>query len=709
MENGNYAIISPLSSWENPHEGNKINLNHFQRKTITNNNHTKINNKIEFNLVDSQNYLKINSNYNPNSPNNNSLLYNSNTRSFYQDNYNQKANLASNSSQDLFFKSNSNNNNNTILNQTKNLFEKSSLHKTDSLEVYCNKYQNYMRENDFNFNKDSKEFSATSLKNLSKKENTIDVIFQNRVTDPFIEGEKEEEKFPAAYSSRIKNENLKEENELEASAKSKKYSFYYNTLDNFSELNKFNSNFNNTLNFARRNKIQKDLFDSQLESKEKLGFSTINDNPDYNIGSSQNGKFKIKNNFDYPLYSETISIDPSLADYPKTITNSKHISNYNNYLEYTKSLKDFSSNQETLKNETNYNNNNYNYISNRNNLINTNTLTYSESSSKQEKNEFQSNNNNNNNNNHNLYQSNNYNKNKNSSNTNYNPNENSYNIYQKPNKNYHYNYNYSSGGNQSPNYLELQKEIALREEQIRLLKLQIASLNLEKEEYYSSLQSEKAKNKYCLKEIERLNQIKNDLKVLTEKYEFLTKEYRYLVLKYEKAEQSLQQQQNANLNLSLNNNNKQLHSRKSSRYNTNSHLNNNNNNISSKQDDKSNLFVFNTDEDLENIKNQMEGENPFLKNQRPTRETKNKRKKLKSKIKKNQNANENNNNQNNKVNNITKITDANIFSVSNVKNKKEQKKTLIEVKDKKIKASTSAEKAKAYNIKVVSLGKNNAA
>lgn len=556
-------ITSPFISSEKPYE---INIRN-QIPNLDNNHEIKLK---------SCDYIKTNNNNNydsdyhyneyPNLP-----LENKYTNDL-KNAENNKIPFISNCSKDFFnSKSFDYYKNNTILSQTKNLFEKSNLAKTDSLEIYCNKYQNYLS------NRCNEEYANKILnsqeKNEYKKDNTIDIIFQNRVTDQdfnYTNGPKdflnsfnensqkikieEENKFS------LKNEDVENNNnfdKVKPLVRSPKYNFYYNTLDNFSEINKFPSNANT------------------LEYNGNIGKNFNNSNDYYNKETIQEGNEKTNNNYNYPLSNQTISLDPSLID---TNTYNKGDLYYSNNFQ----------NFESIKNKTN--NNDYKNASSKN------TLNYSDFS-KQEFSEKKSlKYRNNNNTNYHYFNNNNDNNNFNNLNINW----------QNDKVNFKDDYRSKYNNNNTLIEHELLKKLYQLEEEIHNLKFQIINLTQEKEDYFFALQKEKQKNQNYLEEIEHLSQIRSDLNVLTEKYEFLTKEYRYLVDKYQNPEQK--------------------------RINQEAKLYVNENNSADKIEGKDITKILNTDEDMENIKNGME--NPFLNNQRPTSESKTKKKSKSRVIKK---------------------------------------------------------------------------
>jgi len=198
--------------------------------------------------------------------------------------------------------------------------------------------------------------------------------------------------------------------------------------------------------------------------------------------------------------------------------------------------------------------------------------------------------------------------------------------------------------------METQKEISLREEEIRLLKLEIKRLSKGKDEYYACLEQEKDKSKGYLEEIETLKRIKADLKVLTEKYDFLlTHEYREIVSKYDKSEQIRRDQENmiSLLRKEMLQNEKSQNSQKHSRNPSRSfRLNTNANNMSKseiKQQEEQEEQVkqeeikgfIKTEENLnnDNYSDENEGNNKPLQSLESSAK-KEKKKKAKSKIKK---------------------------------------------------------------------------
>ena len=243
MENNYYAIASPLCSWENHHAEN---ISKHKSDIYPYNNTDNNSSCYEKNL-------KISNNYNSNL--HSEINYSNNF--IYEEQDNLKANfngcpLISSASQGFL---NSNNfyasDNNTIFNQTKNLFGKSNMLKSDSLEDYCYKYQNYFK--DENYFKNVNEHSNNQTKNLSRNENTIDIIFQNRVTDPFLN----ETNPAAAYSNSIKENSQKIKIDQQIFSEDEednynnykylhkpKYNFYYNKLDNFSVINEHYPSYN---------------------------------------------------------------------------------------------------------------------------------------------------------------------------------------------------------------------------------------------------------------------------------------------------------------------------------------------------------------------------------------------------------------------------------------------------------------------------------
>lgn len=244
--------------------------------------------------------------------------------------------------------------------------------------------------------------------------------------------------------------------------------------------------------------------------------------------------------------------------------------------------------------------------------------------------------------------------------------------------NYNYPYNFTNKENQIDkyqktstkikdklNYIETQKEISLREEEIRLLKLEITRLKKEKDQYFASLEQEKDKNKSYLEEIEKLKVIKEDLSVLTEKYSFLTSEYRDIVANHHKSEEIRKDQENLIFSLQKEIENKnskksKKHSRNPSRANTNA------NNKSEIKNEEELKVYLKTDDNINNY----EEENASALSNKPlkTQKSKNSKKnKSKSKIKKN----------NQDENNIKKINDksnaSNLSSLSSRLDKKTAK------------------------------------
>lgn len=486
MQNGNYSVSSPLSTWNNQNE---------EFKNIKKCDYSS--NTIDMNSDDYEKYVKINSNYNPNfSPQN--FHYRKEDYNYYTENfkngYNQN-NLFTNSSNDFY--SSKYNDKNNLLNQTKNIFEKSNLLKNESIEIYSNansKFNNHPRNkntasliNEQNYDRTYKNLDTD--KNTSIKQNTIDIIFQNRVTDP-----SSDETNPAAYSNKkneysnnYKYETAREKYRYDISSKNPYFAYQENDASEKTNIkNNFSHIYNNdSLENSNESKNTHHFsINNNNYYRDKRSFQNLNEN--YIISDSAKFNSNIYNSdYSQPLYSESILNDPNVNNLSKNNNNLKNIYE--------------------LPNQSNINTNRE-YLQNYNNTKN--TLSYTNSSKPEYGN----------------YNTENYNSGNFSSLKNSNLYENNYDI-------------------KKINQLEMHKEISLREEEIRLLKLEITRLNQQKEEFFNKYKEEKEKNINYLEEIEQLKNIKEELKALKEKYDFRKKEYKFLVENYKKSEDTRKEQE----------------------------------------------------------------------------------------------------------------------------------------------------------------------
>ena len=179
-------------------------------------------------------------------------------------------------------------------------------------------------------------------------------------------------------------------------------------------------------------------------------------------------------------------------------------------------------------------------------------------------------------------------------------------------------------------YEFIKKELYIKEEEIRLLNLEIKRVYREKEEYYKSLELEKNKNSDYEYEITKFKNVNQDLKNLKNKMENLTIEYKYMVELFEKSE-IVREDQNKfikSLQIELEITKEKI-IEKNIR-NNNSRINYMTNKSEKYEESKGNLKT--EEDDISNIKNSLE--NPFLNNQLSENSNKKKVKKSKSKVKK---------------------------------------------------------------------------
>lgn len=674
VENANYTISSPLSTLNNKSEEIKKSL---QRKEFSYN-------TIDINSAEFEKYSKVNSYNNITSSNkfsnknNTSAFENFESKLYSSGNYNNYATIP-NENQLIWNKNKAKDHSaekpydhpaygkydSSLVSQTINIFNGKTKNMnnenlacnsntnnnnstTDFKSLYTNNYKN-VNDNYNNYNNYNNNTG-------NPHENTISIINNNRVNYDFSDS--------AGNFSPQKNNHL--ENSKDYKNK-KKYNFYYDTASAVEEEN----NFNNTDN------ILKDYNNSNNKNNEPYYYRKSNntDRINYNKRQPSHDEYEADKNIKIKEYLQCSSYDNNNNYASNNLNNNSFYRNNNNYNNHN------AGSANVRYENYDYNaNNHYNY-----NQLNSNTLTYTSSSKAENylksQQEFQesmprdseallslSNSNSNPNSNYiNNYASSNNNNNSqgnNSQNNNYSTNK-----YSSTEKYFiasHQNNsdNQHVDGLNAINYKNIQREIALREEEIRLLKLEIKRLNIEKNEFYNSMQLEKHKHSDALQEIAKLKKINEELKILNDKFECLSNEYKYLVQKYEQSEhvrveqnklinsmqrelelgrdnrlnsaeqnfynQTAEAHENAKSNSKIDklNNNSKINNTSFKINNQNNHTKSHNNTNKSAIKPEELKEYLKTEEDLNNIKNSLE--NPFLDNQSRASRSKKKLKKKKS-------------------------------------------------------------------------------